>query len=59
MLRDMPTRLRLYGLAAEFATPEELVEAAAAAHSDGYQDIDAFSPMPFLGVRSATVCSTT
>ena len=34
------------GLAAEFASPEALVAAAAAARRDGYRPLDAYSPFP-------------
>ena len=35
-----------YGLLAEFATPEALVEAAKKARAEGYRDLDAFTPFP-------------
>jgi Protein of unknown function (DUF3341) len=40
----------LYGLMAEFASPEELVEAARAAKKAGYVRVDAFSPFPLPDV---------
>ncbi len=43
----------LYGLLAEFADPEELVEATQQVHQAGYRRIDAFSPMPIEGLAEA------
>ena len=37
---------RLYGLMAEFHSPQELVEATEKAHAAGYRRMDAFSPFP-------------
>ncbi len=39
-------RKPLYGLMAEFATPEQLVEATEKVHSEGYRKVDAYSPLP-------------
>jgi hypothetical protein len=39
-------RKPLYGLMAEFATPEQLVHAAETAHHEGYRKMDAYSPLP-------------
>jgi hypothetical protein len=36
----------IYGLMAEFETPTELVEACKAAYSEGYREMDAYSPFP-------------
>ena len=36
----------IHGLAAEFATPEQLLEAARAARDHGYKRMDAYSPFP-------------
>jgi hypothetical protein len=46
-------RKPIYGLLAEFETPEELLTAAHRAHSAGYRKIDAFSPMPIEGLSEA------
>jgi hypothetical protein len=35
-----------YGLLAEFKTPEELVEAAKRARTEGYRDLETFTPFP-------------
>jgi len=40
----------LYGLMAEFKQPEELLNAARAAHQAGYRKMDAYSPFPVEGV---------
>ncbi|MBL8210364.1 MAG: DUF3341 domain-containing protein [Bryobacterales bacterium] len=39
-------RKPLYGLMAEFATPEQLIEATEKVHSEGYRKVDAYSPLP-------------
>jgi hypothetical protein len=43
----------LYGLLGEFPDPDSLVLAAGRLHQDGYQKIDAFSPMPIEGLAEA------
>src|SRR5690242_16198248 len=43
-----------YGVLAEFATPERLVEAARKAREAGYVHIEAFSPFPVEGLAEAT-----
>ena len=43
----------LYGLLAEFSTPEELVAGVEAARADGYVHLDAFSPLPIPGLAAA------
>jgi hypothetical protein len=42
----MPERERLYGMLAEFGSPQELVEAAKRAVAEGYLEVDAFTPFP-------------
>jgi hypothetical protein len=44
---------RLYGLLAEFASPQDLVEAAEAAHSAGFRRLDAFTPFPIERLSEA------
>ena len=43
----------IYGLMAEFATPEQLLEAARQTHDAGYRRIDAFAPFPIEGLAHA------
>ena len=50
----MPTRRHpLYGVMAEFDSPEALLEAAKRAHGEGYRRLDAFSPLPIEGLAEA------
>ena len=44
---------RIYGLMAEFETPEKVVEAAHRTRAEGYRRIDAFSPIPVEGLAEA------
>jgi hypothetical protein len=46
-------RQPIYGLLAEFETPEALLEAAKKTSSSGYRRIDAFTPMPVEGLADA------
>jgi hypothetical protein len=39
-------RIPIYGLMAEFASAQDLVNAARETHEAGYRKIDAFSPFP-------------
>lgn len=43
----------IYGLMAEFETPEQVLEAARRTHGAGYRRIDAFSPIPVEGLAEA------
>jgi hypothetical protein len=47
------TRSRLYGLLAEYKSPETLIEAAERAYARGYRKMDAFSPFPVEGLAEA------
>jgi hypothetical protein len=46
-------RKPLYGLMAEFSTPEQLVHAAHQAHEEGYRKFDAYSPIPIEELHHA------
>jgi Protein of unknown function (DUF3341) len=48
-----------YGVIAEFATSEELIEAANAARDAGYTEMDGFSPFPIHGLHEAVGMHTT
>jgi hypothetical protein len=43
----------VYGLMAEFDSPQQLVDAAHKTHGAGYKEIDAFSPFPIEGLADA------
>jgi hypothetical protein len=43
----------LYGLIAEFDSPDELLAAAHRARAEGYRRMDAFTPMPIEGLAEA------
>jgi len=47
------SKLPLYGVMAEFAAPERLVAAAAAARARGYRAMDAYAPFPVEGLGEA------
>ena len=49
----MTPRGSLYGLMAEFESPEELLAAAQRAHREGYRRMDAHSPFPIHGLAEA------
>ncbi|HUO34809.1 MAG TPA: DUF3341 domain-containing protein [Candidatus Acidoferrum sp.] len=46
-------RKPLYGLLAEFETPEQILEATRRTHDAGYRSIDAFTPIPVEGLSEA------
>lgn len=46
-------RQPIYGLLAEFDTPEQLLEAARKTHQAGYRSLDAFTPLPIEGLSEA------
>jgi hypothetical protein len=43
----------VYGLMAEFDSPQQLLDAAHKAHGAGYKKMDAFSPFPVEGLAEA------
>ncbi len=49
----MAQRKPIYGLLAEFETPEQVLEAALRTHAAGYKKIDAFTPIPVEGLAEA------
>src|SRR5262252_4003633 len=46
-------QLGIYGLMAEFAEPEALLEAARKSFAEGYRRMDAYSPFPIDGLAEA------
>ena len=46
-------RLPIYGLMAEFDTPEALLRAARSAFEQGYRQMDAYTPFPVEGLAEA------
>lgn len=46
-------RKPIYGLLAEFETPEQVLDAARRTHAAGYKKIDAFTPIPVDGLSEA------
>jgi hypothetical protein len=53
MIPEIKTRGALFGLMAEFATPEALLAAARRGRADGYVAMEAYSPFPVEGMRDA------
>ena len=49
----MPVMPPVYGLLAEFESPEALVHAAHCVHAQGYRRYDAYSPFPVEGLTEA------
>lgn len=49
----MEHRSHLYGVMGEFATPEELMEAARKVREAGYRRFDAYAPFPVEGLSEA------
>jgi hypothetical protein len=52
-------RKRIYGLVAEFESPDQLLNAAHRTREAGYRRVDAFSPMPVEGLAEAVGFHTT
>lgn len=46
-------KLGIYGVIAEFSSPQALLDAANAAHDAGYRGLDAYSPFPIHGLSDA------
>jgi len=46
-------RSHLYGLMAEFDTPDQLIEAAGRSHTEGYRYVNAYTPFPVEGLAEA------
>ena len=44
---------QVYGLIAEYDDPDDLVIAATSAYSEGYRDLDAYTPFPVHGLSEA------
>jgi hypothetical protein len=51
-------KVGVYGLLAEFVTPEQLLAAAQKAQAEGYTVVDAYSPFPVHGVDDAIGAKT-
>jgi len=49
----MPTPSALYGVLAEFTTPDELLAATQRAYEAGYRRMDAYTPFPVEGLAAA------
>lgn len=45
--------MRLYGLLAEFSSPQALLDAALRVKAEGYRDVDAYTPFPIEEVCEA------
>jgi hypothetical protein len=52
-MRPHPTAPRLYGILAEFSTPQLLLDAVYRVREEGYRDVDAYTPFPIEEVAEA------
>lgn len=52
-MQSKRTRPPIYGLMAEFTTPEELIAAVHSARKEGYVHMDAYTPFPVEGLAEA------
>lgn len=52
-MNDTPSRDALFGLLAEYASPEALLQAARSMRDAGYRATDAFTPFPIEGLPEA------
>jgi Protein of unknown function (DUF3341) len=50
---NLPARPSLYGLVAEFTTPDDLLEATRRARQAGYRHMEAYTPFPVEGLAEA------
>jgi hypothetical protein len=55
----MRPRTPVYGLMAEFETPQAILEATRRAHEAGYRDMDAYTPYPVEGLATELGLPTT
>ncbi len=53
MTETFADRHGVYGVMAQFETPEQVLEAANRAYSAGYRNMDAYTPMPIDGLAEA------
>ena len=53
MTETFADRHGVYGVMAQFETPEQLVDAANRAYAAGYRNMDAYTPMPIEGLAEA------
>lgn len=51
MASHTPPRHPLYGLMAEFLTPQELLDALHKVHAEGYEKLDAYTPYPVEAIN--------
>ena len=49
----MSKQFSIYGLMAEFDTPQDLLAASKRAHAEGYRRMDAYAPFPVEGLAEA------
>ena len=49
----MSKQFSIYGLMAEFDTPQDLLTASKRAHAEGYRRMDAYAPFPVEGLAEA------
>jgi hypothetical protein len=49
----MSKQFSIYGLMAEFDTPQDLLAASRRAHAEGYRRMDAYAPFPVEGLAEA------
>ena len=53
MTETFADRHGIYGVIAQFETPEQVLEAANRAYAAGYRKMDAYTPMPIDGLAEA------